>query len=463
LMEKQAQMAQARAVQSHIMSTMEPQPGVSGQGAPVAGAPVAGAPGAGTGVLRSGAPRQAPFITERHVQEAMAIDPSGKLAQQYRDLMKLLQDDIITVGDLPYSRSQKVFFPGDPNKPVKVDLGKYIGVREIPRWLYEEWVIVHNHSVQKNDPWIEINWGISRNLIEGHRGKPGENLPLTVTQRAASDAATLEENKELAKKSAESIDALYASALQSYDIISLSKEAIGLAEKNPNAFKLMQNADVRTEYDTFLQAVQSGVQTPWGGFTLPGLVISKHSISPGDYAVIQKFAQIEAAFSLMNRRTWLKGTGAVSNMETQLAAQLGPMSTDRPEVIRMKAEAVALKAEFEINASNAFTNWKEKNPSKRFNSFLGSEDYKNIRNDYDKKMESVFESNQRVFDAMRGQGNPPPAPPGAGNPPPKPSGPPAAASNANRPKSLVEKLEDARRQAEDARKRQAERDARGGQ
>jgi len=37
------------------------------------------------------------LVTDRDVSEAAAIDPSGKLAQQYRDLMKLRQDDITTV------------------------------------------------------------------------------------------------------------------------------------------------------------------------------------------------------------------------------------------------------------------------------------------------------------------------------------------------------------------------------
>ena len=463
-------------------------PGGIPSGAPVSsGAPAAPAGGAPAGVTygQTGAINQMYRITDADIARAYSI--SKEHGDKIKEIAKLQREDVKDIGGRPYSTSRQEFLAGDPNKPVEHDFGIYIGPKKTTAGIVETYERLREEALRQKDPTIITNFFKRQGWLEGDieptkaeiaegkakpSGKPSDRPP-TLGERAIEKERSEAEAKEVGKGGGEAINALMGSAQQAVDVRNLSDESIRLATANPKAFKLMQNADVRKAYDTFLQAVRSGVQTPWGGFSLPGDVLAKHNISPSDYAALQKFAQVEGTFTLLNRRTWLKGQGAVSNAEGQVAAQIAPLSTDRPEVIRMKAEAVTLKANFEEKTYMAYEDWKEKNPSKSFGKFLVSDDFKDIRQDYTKKLQATYEANQRVLDAMRGQrttpapATPAPAAPAPAAParvstpaqtaPVQNSPAPAAPSgNTNRPKTLTEQLEESRR-------KQAEKKARGEQ
>ena len=307
---------------------------------------------------QTGAVNQMYRITDADIARAYSI--SKEHGDKIKEIAKLQREDIKDIGGRPYSTSRQEYLAGDPNKPVEHDFGIYIGPKKTTAGIVEKYERLREEALRQKDPTIITNFFKSQGWLEGDieptkaeiaAGKTGtgkkSEMPPTLGEREIEKKRAESEASEVGKGGGEAINALMGSAQQSVDVRNLADESTRLATANPNAFKLMQNADVRKAYDTFLQSVRSGVQTPWGGFSLPGDVIAKHNISPADYAALQKFAQVEGTFTLLNRRTWLKGQGAVSNAEGQVAAQIAPLSTDRPEVIRMKAEAVRLKADFE--------------------------------------------------------------------------------------------------------------------
>lgn len=232
-------------------------------------------------------------------------------------------------------------------------------------------------------------------------GAGGYKLPATQEEKAAQGEGMKQEAGEVGKKSGELITNMAETAAQAQDVKNLSREAAGIAKASPNAFKLLANKDseVRSWFDGVMASVKSGVQTPWGSFSIPVDIAQKAGLTDTEIQALQKFAQIEAQFTLFNRRTWLKGQGAISNGESQVASTLGPQAFDRPEVIQMKAQALELKADFDERAYKAYEDWKDKNPSKGYGKFLISDDFKAVKDDYVSKLERMNKANAAYFKA----------------------------------------------------------------
>jgi hypothetical protein len=229
----------------------------------------------------------------------------------------------------------------------------------------------------------------------------GYKLPGTPEEKAAQAEGMKQESGEVGKKSGELITNMAETAGQAQDVKNLAREASGIARASPNAFKLLANkdSDVRTWFDGVMASVKSGVQTPWGSFSIPVDIAQKAGLSDTEIQALQKFAQIEAQFTLFNRRTWLKGQGAISNGESSTASLLGPQAFDRPEVIEMKAQALELKADFDERAYKAYEDWKDANPSKGYGKFLISDDFKTVKDEYVSKLERMNKANAAYFKA----------------------------------------------------------------
>jgi len=223
-------------------------------------------------------------------------------------------------------------------------------------------------------------------------------------QEKIANEAGAAEAKKYAEGAGEMASNLRESAFSATDVKSLAQEAGSIAKSAPNAFKLLQNKDsgLRTELDGYLQAVKTGAQTPWGTFSIPTDIIERNGLKDREIQALQKYAQIEAQFTLFNRRLWLKGQGAVSNGENAVAAQLGPQASDRPEVIQMKAQAIGRKADFDEQTFLAFEQWREQNPGGGFTKFLTqSNEFKELKNEYIADLKAMREANARYFAGER--------------------------------------------------------------
>jgi len=393
LMEKQAQMAQARAVQSHIMSTMEPQPGVSGQGAPVAGAPVAGAPGAGTGVLRSGAPRQAPFITERHVQEAMAIDPSGKLAQQYRDLMKLQQEDIIQISDRPYSRRDQRFLEQDPDRIVEVDFGPlFAGPKKVPYSTYTKWLEIHNSG----DRAAELKFFYDRGWIKRPPGaKPGDEPPDAAQRALEAKVVEARRTKQVEEESVR-IGKLENNFETSRDFINAARGMRELATSNKRALDLMNDDGVAT---AVMRAAKAGIQAgQFGSISVPTDVLYQGvKLSKEDREALQLLAREFANITVLFRKAArVPGEGATTEREGDLYAALGALPTDTARVIRMKSEFIETKGKYDQEVFRAWNKF-SKDPRNSYRDFLASGELQAIKEAYDTRLGEMQKANSNIL------------------------------------------------------------------
>jgi hypothetical protein len=220
-------------------------------------------------------------------------------------------------------------------------------------------------------------------------------------QEKIQNASQAEEAKIIAQGAGKAAVDLVDAGQRADDIKALAEESSSIAKAVAPAFKLLMNKDdqFRTTFDAYLQAAKTGVQAgQLGTFSIPTDIIERNNLNQREIQGLQKFAQIEAQFTLFNRRLWLKGDGAISNGESSVAAQLGPQLSDRPEVIMMKSQAIGRKADFDKSSAKAWDKWSEENPGKSFNKFLSqSPEFEAIKKDYLADLKAMRESNARYF------------------------------------------------------------------
>jgi hypothetical protein len=249
-------------------------------------------------------------------------------------------------------------------------------------------------------------------------------------QEKIANESQAEEAKIIAQGAGKAAVELVDAGQRAKDIKALSEEATSIARAAAPAFKLLMNKDdqFRTEFDAYMQAAKTGAQAgQFGSFSIPTDVIERNGLKQEQIQALQKFAQIESQFTLFNRRLWLKGEGAISNGENAVAAQLGPQSSDRPEVIMMKAQAIGRKADFDRASALAWDKWSEANPGKSFNKFLAqSPEFESLTKGYLADLKAMRESNARHFSGQK-----PPAAPAA------PATAPANPQSGSRPNERV--------------------------
>ena len=410
-------------------------PGEAGRVAPpaVAGAPIARPAGS---VGQTGASNQMKLISDADIATAYAI--SKEHGAEIANLAKMQREDIISTPEGPFSRSQQKYLNVDAFNavPKEYDFGP-AGSRKTTPDVFRQYqeIIKSGDDDKLRDFFISQRWlagkpsGAPSTGVPAQAGaKPsgaapqsgGLGLPtrFKTEEEKNQEKITLGAQEAEAKKYAEGAGDmatnLRESALSASDVKGLAEEAGSISKAAPNAFKLLMNKDspLRTSFDGYLQAVKTGAQTPWGSFSIPVDVIEKNRLTDTEIQALQKYAQIEAQFTLFNRRLWLKGQGAISNGENSVAAQLGPQATDRPEVIQMKAQAISRKADFDEQSFTAFEDWREKNTG-GFSKFLVSPEFKAIKDEYLGDLKAMRESNARHFSGEKKPAATAPATPSA--------------------------------------------------
>lgn len=197
--------------------------------------------------------------------------------------------------------------------------------------------------------------------------------------------------KEQAKKDIEQGDTLLSQKSFADQQIQAAKEVSALAKKNPKAFGLLADP---TASNAILSVIDKGVSTPWGsvGVAVEEPLAKLKLTGPEAQArqtAVRPVTMIEVGY----RKMFLKGEGAVSNMEGELVKYIGPQISDKPEVMQLKAGMVQIGAEKQKAVIDAFEKYKEKNPAAGPRSFYQTPAYKNIVNTYEKRYYDFAKSN----------------------------------------------------------------------
>jgi hypothetical protein len=224
-----------------------------------------------------------------------------------------------------------------------------------------------------------------------------------IAQEKIANEAGAAEAKKYAEGAGEMASNLRESAFSAPDVKSLAQEAGSIAKAAPNAFKLLMNKDsgLRDELDGYLQLVKTGAQTPFGTFSIPADIIERNGLKDTEIQALQKYAQIEAQFTLFNRRLWLKGQGAISNNERQLFADTTIGVKDSVNTINKKADMIIARADFAKTVSDTIN---EKGIS--LDKFKLTPEYKKLEANYENSLRDIWNPNRKKSQSTPSTGSP---------------------------------------------------------
>jgi len=364
--------------------TAQPSGGATG----VSTGSVDSATGVGAGAGSSTGTTQRPrgWVTERDISIAEAIgDPSTikhieeKYKRQQEQQKQETEQKRVEQGEY----GQK-FTPYLLNDPIE-------GISVKQRGLYEA-ALERFNKTHKEQELLEfydrLGW-----LPPESRTPTGYKTPLSKYDRESQQAGNKAFSEQAAKEDVAEQTLLLDAYKTAPQQIALAREAKSLAISAPNAFKLLNNKDYRTWWDGLSAAAKAGITTPGGTISIPTDILEQSGLTNTEIQALQNFATIEARFSLTNARTYLKGQGSVSNMERDLVAQLGTRSSDRPEVIQMKADAIELRADFDKKLYLAYDSWRDKNEHAPMRKFITSADYDKVVDKYASDGQKLIKAN----------------------------------------------------------------------
>ena len=418
LAQKQLEQAQQQAIQGFLLGEGAPT-GVQTKTAPTTamqtptggaaertpGAPQA-AQAAPQAVLRSGAPRQGRVYTDEDVRKAQALDPSGKTAEFIRQQIKLQQEDIVNIGDTPYSRSRQEFLDKNPNAIVEVDFGPlFDGAKKVPYWKYQEWAEINKTGNRA----AELEWFYKQNWLKrppgsepgaaGEAGKPGGE-PETAAERKRREAISEERAKQQIKEEAPRITRLENNFDTSREFINTARGMNELATSNKRAFDLMNDDGVAT---AVMRAAKQGITAGnLGSISIPTDTLYQGvKLSKEDREALQMFAREYANLTVQFRKAArIPGEGATTEREGDLYAALGALPTDTARVIRMKSEFIELRGKYDQEVFKAWNKF-SRNPDATFRDFLASDELNRVKDAYDRRLGELQKANSAILGTVR--------------------------------------------------------------
>lgn len=248
-----------------------------------------------------------------------------------------------------------------------------------------------------NDPRY---WDVAKRVTEGPtRGRPTAERPTEGGAPAEAGRPKSVEELEIERKQAEALATGrgQTAAKEEAELpsrVSAARQMFGVAGRVENALRESGNFFGIFQRPGIVPAVgklvAEGVQTPGGTINLPGLQQAVTQALPGVtqkdidkvVAAAADFAEIE----LLDRRLYLQGQGAVSNMEGQVVARLGGSVANSPGVLRARMQLLRERAQFDMDVGNAWGVYQDKNPDKSFTDFRRSSMYRDLLRNFEEKM-----------------------------------------------------------------------------
>jgi hypothetical protein len=212
-------------------------------------------------------------------------------------------------------------------------------------------------------------------------------LPPSQEQMKAKETGLVEQSKADIAASGDLL-AQKSFAKQQKDAANL---VLGYATKSPKSFGVLADP---TFSNALANLVDTGVNTPWGSVGLAvEEPIAKLKLTGPEASVRQLAAAPIALIEVGYRKMFLKGEGAVSNMEGALTKYIGPQLSDSAKTVQLKAGMITIGAEKQEKIVDAFEKYKEQHPEAGPRSFYQTPEYKRINDNYETKYRTFAEKN----------------------------------------------------------------------
>lgn len=172
------------------------------------------------------------------------------------------------------------------------------------------------------------------------------------------------------------------------DLEKIAKDQISLVESNPKVFNYLQRDDLKT---AFFRAVadMNDAQAKGVAFAPSQLIGYFKGVDKEGRDVLslaaQKYAQVALAFAKLD----MKGQGQISDGERRLIGSINALPSDSADAIRLKSEALQLRAQRDQAFHKAWTEFKSATKSNDRDQFLQSPYFTRMKQEYDTKFENT--------------------------------------------------------------------------
>jgi hypothetical protein len=261
---------------------------------------------------------------------------------------------------------------------VKLSLGVY-GEHNVPVKVAEEWA----KAIESGDD-SKINEFLKKNKITTFI----DGRPQTESERKIALAG----GEAGAKGEAESNTAFGRTLTDTFtsamDLEKIAKDQISLVESNPKVFNYLQRDDLKT---AFFRAVadMNDAQAKGVAFAPSQLIGYFKGVDKEGRDVLslaaQKYAQVALAFAKLD----MKGQGQISDGERRLIGSINALPSDSADAIRLKSEALQLRAQRDQAFHKAWTEFKSATKSNDRDQFLQSPYFTRMKQEYDTKFENT--------------------------------------------------------------------------
>jgi len=217
----------------------------------------------------------------------------------------------------------------------------------------------------------------------------GGRVP-TSTEREITKETDLEYARTLANKAAKDegeLPKLYESARS---IPILTDRVSRLVDASGNFVGLL----ARPGYGpAILSLIGSGVQTPGGTISFPGIDAALRAVAPNvtkqDITNVELIGADLANLELKYTQTYLDKQGAVTEGERRIVRALPGSVLNSAEMIRTRMDLIDARAKFDQKDIESFRQWKERNPRKTILDWRATPEYRGLLDDWEKKSSEI--------------------------------------------------------------------------
>jgi hypothetical protein len=384
-------------------------------------------------------------ITMDMLNQAFAIDPTGKLGKEYEEKYKLQQEQIkiqrgqlISTPDGMFNVDTQKYMPLDPylDKPLEAPI-PYVGNQKITQRMAKE-IEQLDAKFPPGNPAREDEFAkyyARRGIGEVTYTPPVQGKPAVVGgmktpgQLALEKEGASQTQKTDIEDNATAKKGIYDAGRGAYSQILAADQLYRLATdpKTRNAFGVLQNNNIQS---AVMGAISDGIKTQNGSIQFAGIedAVRKLGGTQEEVNAALQAARYYAELELNYARTYLKGQGQVSDNERKIVAKIGGSLSDTAQVAAAKAETIKARANYDKQVSDLYYQWEKKNPGKMVKDFERDPQFKELQKHFD---DHINKLSDKYFPGANKENLPasapaaPSAPPAANKPETKPTAPSA--------------------------------------
>ena len=215
----------------------------------------------------------------------------------------------------------------------------------------------------------------------------------TVGATEAESAAQKARAELLAKNEATREEAFKQSGQTGYETINIANRIAQTVAQNPRAFGKFATPGFVSSLGGL---ISQGINVAGYQVSIPeieaALIKADPNITQEDLNARTLVAGDLANLELDFTRKFLQGQGQVTEGERKIVRSVGSSISDRPELIALKAKAVARRSQFDVDAADAFLKFND-DTDKGLDAFKRQDpNYKRLKSDYENWISQTFKT-----------------------------------------------------------------------